>query len=145
MFDRSKATEAELIEDLNCLGGLQRTQDEPQAIKRSLGFWYSFDLGQDTKLREGSTVFVAQELSIRLTIEEFDAEGRVLLKISQAALNKLEAGQLPEPPASHHPPTRPAELFVRCYQTSGHRKQTPACLYTAQQHHQTAFKRWMPP
>ena len=96
MFDRAAMTEAELIEDLNCLGGLQRTDDEPEIIKRSLGFWYSFDPGQDTKLREGSTVFVAHELSIKLTIEEFDAEGRVLLKISQAALNKLEDGELPE-------------------------------------------------
>ena len=95
MFDRAAMTEAELIEDLNCLGGLQRTEDEPEVIKRSLGFWYSFDPGQDTKLREGSTVFVSQELSIRLTIEQFDAEGRVLLKISQAALNKLKDGELP--------------------------------------------------
>ena len=96
MFDRAAMTEAELIEDLNCLGGLQRTSDEPEVIKRSLGFWYSFDPGQDTKLRDGSTVFVAQELSIGLTIEQFDAEGRVLLKISQAALNKLKDGELPD-------------------------------------------------
>lgn len=96
MFDRAAMSEAELIEDLNCLGGLQRTDDEPEIIKRSLGFWYSFDPGQDTKLRDGSTLFVAHDLSIKLTIEEFDAEGRVQLKISQAALNKLEDGELPE-------------------------------------------------
>jgi hypothetical protein len=65
MFDRAAMTEAELIEDLNCLGGLQRTEEEPEIIKRSMGFWYSFDPGQDTKLREGSTVFVAHELSIK--------------------------------------------------------------------------------
>ena len=96
MFDRAAMTEAELIEDLNCLGGLQRTSDEPEVIKRSLGFWYSFDPGQDTKLREGSTVFAAHDLSLKLTIETFDAEGRALLKISQAALNKLESGELPD-------------------------------------------------
>lgn len=96
MFDRAAMTEADLIEDLNCIGGLQRTKDKPEPIKRSLGFWYSFDPGQDTKLREGNTVFAAHDLSIKLTIEEFDAEGRVLLKISQAALNKLEGRALPD-------------------------------------------------
>ena len=96
MFDRAAMTEAELIEDLNCLGGLQRTADKPEGIKRSLGFWYSFDPGQDTKLREGSTVFVAHDLSLKLTIEKFDANGRVQLKISQAALNKIESGILPD-------------------------------------------------
>lgn len=95
MFDRAAMTEAELIEDLNCLGGLQRIEDKPEAIKRSLGFWYAFDPGQDTKLREGSTVFAAHDLSLKLTIEKFNAEGRVLLKISQAALNKLGSGELP--------------------------------------------------
>ena len=95
MFDRAAMTEAELIEDLNCLGGLQRTADKPETIKRSLGFWYSFDPGQDTKLREGSTVFAAHDLSLKLTIDTFDAEGRVLLKISQAALSKLDGGILP--------------------------------------------------
>ena len=96
MFDRADMTEAELIEDLNCLGGLQRTADEPEIIKRSLGFWYSFEPGQDTKLRQGSAVFVAYDLSIKLTIEEFNPEGRVLLKISQAALNGIQGNRLPD-------------------------------------------------
>lgn len=96
MFDRAAMTEEQLIEDLNCLGGLQRTKDRPETIKRSLGFWYAFDPAQDTKLREGSTVYAAHDLSVKLTIETFDEDGRVLLKISNAALSKLPDGKLPE-------------------------------------------------
>ena len=96
MFDRAAMTEAELIEDMNCLGGVQRINEEPETIKRSLGFWYAFDPGQDTKLRDGSTVFASHDLDIKLTIESFDADGRVLLKISNAALKKIPAGQLPD-------------------------------------------------
>ena len=96
MFDRAAMTEPELIEDLNCLGGLQRTKDKPETIKRSLGFWYAFDPDQDTKLRTGSNVYAAHDLKIKLTIETFDDEGRVLLKISNAALSKIPDGKLPE-------------------------------------------------
>jgi predicted RecB family nuclease len=96
MFDRAAMTEAELVEDLNCLGGLQRTNDPPETIKRSLGFWYEFDPVQDTKLRSGSTVFASHDLKLKLTIETFDDDGRVLLKISNAALNKLPSGNLPD-------------------------------------------------
>jgi predicted RecB family nuclease len=96
MFDRAAMTEEELIEDLNCLGGLQRTKDRPETIKRSLGFWYAFDPAQDTKLREGSTVYAAHDLNVKLTIETLDEDGRVLLKISNAALSKLPDGKLPE-------------------------------------------------
>lgn len=96
MFDRAAMTEEELIEDLNCLGGLQRTKDRPETIKRSLGFWYAFDPAQDTKLRAGSTVYAAHDRRVNLTIETLDEDGRVLLKISNAALNKLPDGKLPD-------------------------------------------------
>ncbi|MEO2033792.1 MAG: TM0106 family RecB-like putative nuclease [Planctomycetaceae bacterium] len=96
MFERAAMTEAELIEDLNCLGGLQWTGDGPVTIKRSLGFWYVFDPNQDTKLRTGSSVYASHDLKIKLTIEDFDENGRVLLKISKAALNKLTDGELPD-------------------------------------------------
>jgi len=96
MFDRAAMTEEELIEDLNCLGGLQRTKDRPETIKRSLGFWYTFDPAQDTKLREGRTVYAAHDRNINPTIETFDEDGRVLLKISSAALNKIPDGKLPD-------------------------------------------------
>ena len=56
-FDRHAMTEQELVEDLDCLGGLRRELDKPVHIKKSLGFWYAFDPDQDTKLAEGNTCF----------------------------------------------------------------------------------------
>ena len=96
-FDRHAMTEQELIEDLDCLGGLRRESDRPLSIKRSVGYWYRFDPDQDTKLSQGTTCFFAHNLDITADIHELDRDaGRVCLKFGAKTLRQLQ-GQ--EPPA----------------------------------------------
>ncbi|HBN74521.1 MAG TPA: hypothetical protein DD473_01615 [Planctomycetaceae bacterium] len=95
-FARADMTESELIEELNCLGGLTRTSDNVENIKRSKGYWYSFDPGQDTKLHRGSRVIASHDLSLKMMIEKLEEDGRILLKISEKALSELPDGKLPE-------------------------------------------------
>lgn len=97
MFDRHSKTAEELAEDLDCLGDLRAEGGEPETIARSLGFWYSFDPDQDTKLREEKRAILAHDLSVKVTIEQFESgEGRIQLKISKAALNKHLDGEMPD-------------------------------------------------
>jgi len=82
MFDRHEATEEELIDDLDCLGGLVRTSKAPQQVKRSVAYEYSFDPSQETKLHAGSPCFFAHDLEVGLTIESLDPEkGLVEIKL----------------------------------------------------------------
>jgi uncharacterized protein len=94
LFERQAATTQELIEDLDCLGGLERTADPPLPIARSLGFRYRFDPEQSSKLGPGSKVICAHDLGLRGTLEELDADaGTLLLKISRRALAGAGAGE----------------------------------------------------
>ena len=96
VFERCGMTPEELVEDSDCLGNLRRTEDPPVLIKRSTGFWYAFDPGQDTKLSHGKKADIVPNRPAKVTIEELDTEnGRAFLKIGNATLNKLEGG-LPE-------------------------------------------------
>ena len=78
MFARAEMTEQELVDDLDCLGGLARTKKPCQPVKRSFTYEYRFDPDQDTKLHEGSVCFFSHDLSVTTTIETFDAERGVL-------------------------------------------------------------------
>jgi len=90
MYERAEMSEKELIEDLNCLGGLRRTSDAPVPIKRSTGFWYSFPADQDTKLSEGSSVRFSHDCYLCPTIEELDFDsGRVCLKVGNARIDRV--------------------------------------------------------
>ncbi len=80
MFDRHEMTEAELIDDMDCLGGLRRTAKTKQQEKRSWLYEYQFDPDQDTKLHEGSSCIFAHDLDSSTQIFSFDAE-RGLLSI----------------------------------------------------------------
>ena len=96
MFDRQGMTEDELIDDLNCLGGLQRLPHLPERIKQSVGFWYRFDGDQETKLDSGSRCFFAHDLT-PIEIHRLDWErGQVCLKFGPKKLQQLPNG---EPPA----------------------------------------------
>lgn len=96
MFDRQGMTEDELIDDLNCLGGLQRLPNPPERIKQSVGFWYRFDGDQETKLDGGSRCFFAHDL-MPTEIHRLDRErGQVCLKFGPKKLQQLPNG---EPPA----------------------------------------------
>jgi len=97
MFDRHAMTELELVEDLACLGALERKGGGPIAIKRSKGFWYTFDPDQDTKLAPGDDCRFSHDLSLHTKIEEMDREtGRVLLKLGPKALGLLPNETPPE-------------------------------------------------
>ena len=96
MFDRADKSELELIEELDCLGGLTLTGEPPVTIKRSRGYRYEFDPQQDTKLAAGKKAFFSHDLSTRVEIDEFDSGGSVVLKISAAKVNQLPDAAMPE-------------------------------------------------
>jgi uncharacterized protein len=84
-FDRMEMQENELIDDPDCLGGLQRTRRPPQSVKRSFAYEYSFDPRQETKVRAGDTCLFAHDWTKRATIEELDFDtGRIVLVVSRA-------------------------------------------------------------
>jgi uncharacterized protein len=97
MFDRHAMTEEELCEDLNCLGGLQCLDHPPEKIKQSVGFWYTFDPDQDTKLEVGSRCYFAHDLNVQTEIHHLDREhGRICLKFGPTKLKQLPGGAPPE-------------------------------------------------
>ncbi len=77
VFDRETKTHAELSEDGDCLGGLERTETARIPIKKSHLYEYRFDPEQDSKLREGSKCFIA-ETRVKTTIETFDGDTGIL-------------------------------------------------------------------
>ena len=98
-YDRAEMTEDELMDDLNCLGGLTRTDEPPVAVKKSTGFWYKFDPAQDTKICETKSVFFAHDLKISVKVEKLDQDqGRILLKLGRTALERLDKNPDKEPP-----------------------------------------------
>lgn len=95
-FDRHAMSEQELVEDLDCLGGLHRESDQPIPIKRSAGFWYTFDPDQDTKLARGASCFFAHDLDMTTDIHELDRDaGRVCLKFGPGKLKQLRGASPP--------------------------------------------------
>ncbi len=97
MFDRHAMTEEELVQDMNCLGGLRRLSQPPEPIKRSHGFWYGFDPDQDTKLDVGAQCYFAHDLEMKIPIHAMDQEwGRICLKFSTRRLKQLPNGLPPD-------------------------------------------------
>lgn len=89
LFERHAMTEQDLIDDPDCLGGLERT-GRAEPVKRSLRYTYRFDPHQETKLREDKQCCFAHDLEMKVTIESIDLEAGVLTF-------KLGAGR-PQPP-----------------------------------------------
>lgn len=82
MFDRYEMTEQELVDDLDCLGGIERTEKSPRQDRRSLVYQYTFDPDQDTKLEAGDKCFFASDQQINATIDALDrSEGLVEIKL----------------------------------------------------------------
>ena len=82
MFDWHEKTEQELIDDFDCLGGLQRTSKPRTPIKRSYLYEYRFDPNQETKLHADSRCYFAHDLTIETTIHQLDPEtGLVEIKL----------------------------------------------------------------
>ncbi len=97
MFDRHAMTEEELVQDMNCLGGLRRLSQPPEPIKRSHGFWYSYDPDQDTKLDVGAQCYFAHDLEMKIPIHAVDRErGCICLKFSPQRLRQLPDGLPPD-------------------------------------------------
>jgi uncharacterized protein len=96
MFDRHALTADELKEDINCLGDLALDSNPPIQVKKSLVFTYSFDPNQDNKIREGDRVILSHDLSVKFTVEAFDPDGRIQLKISVKMLNERLGGRMPK-------------------------------------------------
>jgi predicted RecB family nuclease len=71
MFDRQKASTAELVEDLDCLAGLRRTLKKGEPIRHSTCYEYSFDPDQDTKCEEGGDCLFVHDLN-HVVLESID-------------------------------------------------------------------------
>jgi uncharacterized protein len=82
LFARRDMTDEELVEDVECLGMLERTDTPPQRIARSQIYEYSFP-EQETKLRAGKDVVRCDTATGLGTIQSLDETAlRVTLKIS---------------------------------------------------------------
>ena len=126
MFDRHAMTQDELIDDLDCLGGLARTKT-PKLVKENPRskpslYEYEFDPGQDTKLSTGSKCFLSHDLKQRAVIDSLDHDnGKVVIQLSE---------KCPEPPTiiglipDDHVPTASLETaifsIVRRWRDTGH-------------------------
>jgi predicted RecB family nuclease len=83
-FDRMDMEERELIDDPDCLGGLQRTRRPPVPVKQSFAYEYSFDPHQETRVRAGDACLFAHDWTQRARIDELDFDsGRIVLIVSR--------------------------------------------------------------
>lgn len=106
-YDRHEMTEEELIEDLDCLGGLTREPALPELAKggRSYIYKYSFDPGQETKMNRDTDFFFAHDLNVHGTVEEINRdEGWIKIKLSKR-MSEAIGGQPP-----HHVSLIPDEF-----------------------------------
>ncbi len=89
-------SEGELYDEAACLAGLRRDTREPVvAVKRSKGFWYTFDPEQETKLAVGDRCVLSHDVNVGVEVLYLQLdEGRICLKISIEALEKA-GGDLP--------------------------------------------------
>jgi uncharacterized protein len=83
-FERQNMLTEELYDDLDCLAGLTWTRSQPIKVNRSLGYWYSFDPNQDTKLQEGDSCLFAHSLK-NTRIDKLDRKnGRALIVVGKS-------------------------------------------------------------
>ena len=78
MFDRHEMTNQELVDDLDCLGSMERTDEPPHQDKRSLVYQYTFDPDQDTKLQNGNRCYFAHDLQASTEIVYIDRQNGLL-------------------------------------------------------------------
>lgn len=89
IFSLEGAADDELIDDRECLGGLQQIE-EPYMEKRSYVYTYSFP-DQETKRKAGDTPLIAESLQSAGTIFSIDHSNRII-QIKRGA----RSGRLPE-------------------------------------------------
>src|SRR5579872_5034858 len=84
LFERAGMTDQELIEDPDCLGGLERTSAPPEIVKRSLRYEFRFDPAQESKLRDGDKCCYAHDIDTKIELDKIDyAVGRVWFTLSK--------------------------------------------------------------
>jgi len=92
MFERHGMTEEELVEDLNCLGGLQLSDEPQREYNGRVLFGYTFDTEQHTKLSAGQGCFLASALDVRPRLEGIDLDqGVAAVSFAQNAATRLPA------------------------------------------------------
>lgn len=74
VFRRREMSDDELVEDLACLGGLEKVPGSEETVGRLTAIRYGFDPDQDTKLDDGDEFFLAHDLDLRGKIDEIDRE-----------------------------------------------------------------------
>jgi predicted RecB family nuclease len=81
IFAKMKETDEELVEDSECLGGLERTETAPQKAARSMLYEYRFP-PQETKVDGGGSCFVAGHEMTRVEVAAIDLDaGRLTVKV----------------------------------------------------------------
>jgi uncharacterized protein len=81
----------ELVEQLDCLAGIRRTDTAPTPIKQSQAYEYGFDPTQDTKLAAGTTCCFVPPLPLpKCTLQTLDTQhGKLTLTISNKKLKEM--------------------------------------------------------
>lgn len=91
MFSRQTMTSEEIIDDGDCIGGLERSAEHPPyPDKRSMVYTYKFP-EQDFKLKVGDQCKIAESLKPAGTISHIDHEQRLV------RLKRVDAGKEPLP------------------------------------------------
>ncbi|TFY85117.1 TM0106 family RecB-like putative nuclease [Pseudomonas kairouanensis] len=99
MFSRQDMSTEELLDDIESLAGLVRTQTPPEPIKRSFLYEYRFE-PQETKLRDGATVAIAESLA-PIELHHLDAEqGLATFKATEKNAPSDRFDAIPGPPIS---------------------------------------------
>ena len=90
LFDRIEKTDADLVDDLDCLGELIATGNT-EKIARSTGFEYSFDAAQESKINKGDKGLKAkQNIDLNISIHDIDPdEGLIILKSTAKELPSI--------------------------------------------------------
>jgi len=111
-------TDAELIDNFDCLGGLTRTEKPKRPIKRSFAYEYRFDASQETKLHEGSKCFLANDLKIRTEITTIDPDnGLVEIKLGPSVSKPTDRlGLIPDEHVSAKAIARAVYRYVDSWQ-----------------------------
>lgn len=86
-YSRNEMSEEELINDVDCLGGLQRTDQRPYPVARSMIYQYRYDPEQETKLHPGSACYFGQNLNNGVTIHSLDQQSG-LVEIKKAGTDE---------------------------------------------------------
>jgi uncharacterized protein len=83
-FERQNMTGDDLYDELDCLGNLRWVRTPPIKINRSLGYEYSFDPNQDTKMKEGDSVLFSHNLESTRIATLDRRKGRVVIVLGKS-------------------------------------------------------------